>query len=193
MHGWSCSFITLNYQVEGRTFTTVVALWLFIHTDPLMRSQQVTSGFRFFMWWCYCQLVNRLTLTLTIHHFLSLALYPNASSSGLITLSLFCPVGQMGQRTKYPMLISTCPNTNSSCKVVFNRVYFALRLQNVQLHLSSNVFTCHSFLWEFSLVPKNHLFRQVSCVWRTFVNYVAGWTKRAPNNITATRGVQNKL
>lgn len=99
----------------------------------------------------------------------------------------------MGQRTKYPMLISTCPNTNSSCKVVFNRIYFALRLQNVQLHLSSNVFTCHSFLWEFSLVPKNHLFRQVSCVWRTFVNYVAGWTKRAPNNITTTRGVQNKL
>lgn len=99
----------------------------------------------------------------------------------------------MGQRTKYPMLISTCPNTNSSCKLVFNRIYFALRLQNVQLHLSSNVFTCHSFLWEFSLVPKNHLIRQVSCVWRTFVNYVAGWTKWAPNNITTTRGVQNKL
>lgn len=26
MHGWSFSFITLNYQVGGRTFTTVVAV-----------------------------------------------------------------------------------------------------------------------------------------------------------------------
>lgn len=63
-----------------------------------------------------------------------------------------------GSENQVPNVNIYLPQSNSSCKLVFNRIYFALRLQNVQLYLSSNVFTCHSFLWEFSLVPKNHLF-----------------------------------